>query len=251
MNTGSDYYFARTGSVGSILKKQSDGQIGRHTKARRATALSRQQRLAQAPPHAHSKCINHGCIVNSSVYYPCRTCYSRVTLFSDNPIPGEPRKAKHTQEQRVNPGILNHQRFREIPAARRSYDSCIPFAAHCYETGGVRRCRLRGRENILKRQLVHVGAFNLSLILRKLLGAGTPRELKSRAGRISSRLFGFLRRTTARFLLSADAFARLVCGWHHLSGAAHLVAARAFFVVLPRAARGICIAMRVYPGPRF
>src|ERR1039457_381619 len=31
--------------------------------------------------------------------------------------------------------------------------------AHCYETGGMRRCHLRGRENILKRQLVHVGAF--------------------------------------------------------------------------------------------
>ncbi len=38
--------------------------------------------------------------------------------------------------------------------------------AHCYETGGLRRCHLRGRDNILKRQLVHVGAFNLSLILR-------------------------------------------------------------------------------------
>src|SRR6202522_1582041 len=60
--------------------------------------------------------------------------------------------------------------------------------AHCYETGGMRRCHLRGRENILKRQLVHVGAFNLSLILRKLLGAGTPRELKNRAGQVFSRL---------------------------------------------------------------
>jgi transposase len=37
----------------------------------------------------------------------------------------------------------------------------------------MRRCHLRGHENILKRQLIHVGAFNLSLILRKLLGAGT------------------------------------------------------------------------------
>jgi transposase len=60
--------------------------------------------------------------------------------------------------------------------------------AHCYETGGMRRCHLRGRENILKRQLVHVGAFNLSLILRKRLGAGTPRELKNRAGKVFSRL---------------------------------------------------------------
>ena len=29
--------------------------------------------------------------------------------------------------------------------------------AHCYETGGMRRCHPRGRQNILKRQLIHVG----------------------------------------------------------------------------------------------
>ena len=52
--------------------------------------------------------------------------------------------------------------------------------AHCYETGGMRRLHLRGRENVLKRQLIHVGAFNLSLILRRTLGAGTPRELHNR-----------------------------------------------------------------------
>jgi transposase len=61
--------------------------------------------------------------------------------------------------------------------------------AHCYETGAMRRCHLRGQENILKRQLVHVGAFNLSLILRKLLGAGTPREWKNRFGRLVLRLY--------------------------------------------------------------
>jgi transposase len=49
--------------------------------------------------------------------------------------------------------------------------------AHCYETGGMRRTHLRGHENILKRLLIHVGAFNLSLILRKLFGFGTPREM--------------------------------------------------------------------------
>jgi transposase len=54
--------------------------------------------------------------------------------------------------------------------------------AHCYDTGGMRRTHLRGHENILKRQLVHVGAFNLSLILRQLLGAGTPREWRNRGG---------------------------------------------------------------------
>ena len=61
--------------------------------------------------------------------------------------------------------------------------------AHCYETGAMRRCHLRGQENILKRQLVHVGAFNLSLILRKLLGAGTPRAWKNRFGRFVLTLY--------------------------------------------------------------
>jgi transposase len=61
--------------------------------------------------------------------------------------------------------------------------------AHCYETGGMRRCTLRGRENILKRLLIHVGAFNLSLVLRNMLGAGTPRELKNRAASLVVRFF--------------------------------------------------------------
>ena len=61
--------------------------------------------------------------------------------------------------------------------------------AHCYETGGMRRTHLRGHKNILKRQLIHVGAFNLSLILRVLLGAGTPREWKNRQGELLLCLF--------------------------------------------------------------
>lgn len=52
--------------------------------------------------------------------------------------------------------------------------------AHSYDTGGMRRTHLRGHDNILKRALVHVGAFNLGLILRKRLGAGTPRGLRAR-----------------------------------------------------------------------
>jgi transposase len=61
--------------------------------------------------------------------------------------------------------------------------------AHCYETGGMRRTHLRGHENILKRQLIHVGAFNLSLILRVLLGSGKPREWKNQQGELLLRLF--------------------------------------------------------------
>jgi transposase len=61
--------------------------------------------------------------------------------------------------------------------------------AHCLETGGMRRVWLRGRENILKRYLVHVAAFNLGIVMRKILGAGTPRGLAALTGLVR-RLWG-------------------------------------------------------------
>jgi transposase len=55
-----------------------------------------------------------------------------------------------------------------------------PFA-HCYETGRMRRVHLRGCENIQKRLLIHVSGYNLSLVLRLVLGKGTPRGLRDLA----------------------------------------------------------------------
>jgi transposase len=54
-----------------------------------------------------------------------------------------------------------------------------PFA-HLYETGGMRRVYLRGHTNIRKRLLIHAGGFNLGLLLRQLIGVGTPRGLQGR-----------------------------------------------------------------------
>jgi transposase len=52
--------------------------------------------------------------------------------------------------------------------------------AHLYETGRMRRLHLRGNDNILKRLLIHVGGFNLGLLMRQLFGTGTPRSLQGR-----------------------------------------------------------------------
>jgi len=49
--------------------------------------------------------------------------------------------------------------------------------AHICETGGARRTRLRGRENVRKRYLLQASAANLGLVMRSLLGRGTPRGL--------------------------------------------------------------------------
>jgi transposase len=52
--------------------------------------------------------------------------------------------------------------------------------AHAYDTGGMRRVHLRGTANILKRVLIHASGFNLGLVMRRLLGVGTPRGFQGR-----------------------------------------------------------------------
>ena len=47
--------------------------------------------------------------------------------------------------------------------------------AHNLDRGGSRTW-LRGRENVHKRYLLHVAGHNLSLLMRQLIGAGTPKE---------------------------------------------------------------------------
>ena len=54
-----------------------------------------------------------------------------------------------------------------------------PFA-HLYETGGMRGVHLRGHTNIRKRLLIHASGFNLGLLMRHLIGVGTPRGLQGR-----------------------------------------------------------------------
>ena len=60
-----------------------------------------------------------------------------------------------------------------------------PFA-HLYETGGLRRTHLRGRNNILKRVLIHVSALNLGFLMRAAMGVVTPRSLQDRTRSIVS-----------------------------------------------------------------
>jgi len=50
-----------------------------------------------------------------------------------------------------------------------------PFA-HYLEAGGMRRTHLRGHRKIIKRLLIHVAGFNLGLLMRELVGWGTPKQ---------------------------------------------------------------------------
>ena len=60
--------------------------------------------------------------------------------------------------------------------------------AHNYETGAMRRTHLRHHDNIAKRLLIHVGGFNLGLVMRKLIGIGKPRRWQG----LSALIFGLI-----------------------------------------------------------
>ena len=70
--------------------------------------------------------------------------------------------------------------------------------AHCYETGGLRRVHVRGRDNVLKRVLIQAGSYNIALLMRSMLGVGTPKGL---AGRFAAVFAGVCGCETARRVL--------------------------------------------------
>lgn len=71
--------------------------------------------------------------------------------------------------------------------------------AHLYETGALRRTHLRGHTNILKRVLIHTGGFNLGLIMRQLIGVGTPRGLQGRVAAVIAMVLALLSGVRRRF----------------------------------------------------
>ena len=83
--------------------------------------------------------------------------------------------------------------------------------AHLYDTGGMRRTHLRGHTNILKRLLIHAGGFNLGLVMRHLIGRGTPRGLQDRPATFIATLLMFLGATRC-WLVAISA-------WHPLTAA--------------------------------
>src|ERR687885_540082 len=84
------------------------------------------------------------------------------------------RSAVYANRTRLRSAIGKEAMRRRAERVERSF-------AHTLERGGMRRTWLRGRENVHKRYLIHVAGHNLGLLMRLLIGAGTPREAAARA----------------------------------------------------------------------
>ncbi|MFZ2960962.1 MAG: transposase [Candidatus Ozemobacteraceae bacterium] len=93
----------------------------------------------------------------------------------------EPKRKRRCWEDRIDEQISTYENRRRVQGNRgrrlmRSRGELVERSfAHCYETGGMRRLFLREQENVKKRLLVQVAGFNLSLIMRRMFGTGTPR----------------------------------------------------------------------------
>jgi transposase len=95
-------------------------------------------------------------------------------------------KAAEKQAVYANRRRIRGKRGKEL--LRRRGEFIERSFAHCYETGAMRRTHLRRHDNIAKRLLIHVGGFNLGLLMRKLTGFGKPRLLQG----LFSRIFGLI-----------------------------------------------------------
>src|SRR6188472_1545503 len=80
----------------------------------------------------------------------------------------EARRAVYNNRARLRSGVAKEAFRLRAELVERSF-------ALILDRGGMRRAWLRGRQNLRKRYLVHVAGYNLGLIMRLLVGAGTPR----------------------------------------------------------------------------
>jgi transposase len=70
---------------------------------------------------------------------------------------------------------------------------------HLLDEGGLRRATLQGTENLTKRYKIAAACFNLSLLMRTLLGVGTPKQWMAGAPSLLEDLIAYLRGRALQF----------------------------------------------------
>ena len=126
-------------------------------------------------------------VVADKGYHSNQTLVDLATLDLRTYIAEPDRGRRHwTHQAAARDAVYANRRrirgVRGLALSRRRSEYLERPNAHLYETGGMRRTHLRGHANILKRVLVHAGGFNLGLVMRSLVGVGTPRSLQGPPG---------------------------------------------------------------------
>ncbi len=132
-----------------------------------------------------------------------------VRTYCSEPNRGRQRWQDRRREQEAvyaNRRRIRGERGRRL--LRQRGEKLERWNQHLYDRGGMRRVHLRGRENILKRLVVHSGAANLGLLMGKLFGTGTPRGLQGRLRGIFS-----LPRLSRRLWFGSAMLVRKLSNW--------------------------------------
>jgi transposase len=122
-------------------------------------------------------------------------------------------QGKEAEQKRVYENRRRVRRRKSKRLQRRRGELTERSFAHMYDTGGMRRVHLRGRDNILKRVLVHAGAFNLGLVMRNLFGSGTPRQLRDLGGSLLTLLLQLFTTLVGLLWKSGRAVGATVTHW--------------------------------------
>jgi transposase len=73
---------------------------------------------------------------------------------------------------------------------------------HVLDEGGLRRATLKGTVNLAKRHKIAAACFNLSLLMRTLLGVGTPKQWMAGASTLLKALVAYLCQAVSSFARS-------------------------------------------------
>ena len=143
-------------------------------------------------------------VVADKGYHSNQTLVDLATLDLRTYIAEPDRGRRHwTHQAAARDAVYANRRrirgVRGLALSRRRSEYLERPNAHLYETGGMRRTHLRGHANILKRVLVHVGGFNLGLVMRSLVGVGTPRSLQGHLATVVALVIALWTRVEGRW----------------------------------------------------
>ena len=190
-----------TGAIVGVTVQGAD-QGDTTTIAETVTTTAEELEAVAVATDGHTAIIDE--VVADKGYHSNQTLVDLATLDLRTYI-AEPDRGRRnwTHQAPARDAVYANRRrirgVRGLALSRRRSEYLERPNAHLYETGGMRRTHLRGHTNILKRLLVHIGGFNLGLLMRSLVGVGTPRSLQSHLATIVALVIALWTRVERRW----------------------------------------------------
>jgi transposase len=131
---------------------------------------------AEGAPHVKSVTADKGYFAAAELAVIQEETGARTVISDPNAARRKPENAQPEERRAVERAARAVKSKSGKALLKKRGEKVERSFAHVLDCGALRRTMLRGLENINKRYLCGIIAFNLSLIMRKLTGLGTPRQ---------------------------------------------------------------------------